>query len=175
MQTTYKKISLRGIKIILVGVLTSSLPAQSQVNIKAESAFDFWVGKWEVSWKINDSTTQKGINEITKILDGKVIQENFEDPNSKFKGTSISVYDPNKRSWHQAWADNSGGYFNFIGEWNDSVRIFKTLPEIKDGKINISRMVFRNIQEHHFIWDWEKSEDGGQTWNIKWQIFYKRL
>lgn len=35
--------------------------------------FDFWLGDWNVYWE-----DKRGTNRINKILDGAVIQENFE-------------------------------------------------------------------------------------------------
>jgi hypothetical protein len=100
-----------------------------------------------------------------KILEGQ---------NAGFLGTSISVYNPKTTQWHQAWADNGGGFFNFIGEIDGEKRIFKTLPIEKDGKIRIQRMVFYEIQRDSFTWDWEGTQDGGQTWNLLWRINYTR-
>jgi hypothetical protein len=76
--------------------------------------FDFWLGNWQVSWKNADGSVGKGTNHIARILDGRVIEERFEedaaDPAPQLKGQSLSVRDP-AGLWHQAWADNQGGFF----------------------------------------------------------------
>ncbi len=148
-------------------------------NLSAQGdEFDFWVGKWNLTWKDGDGTIAKGSNNIVKILDDKVIQEHFEAFTGNlagFKGTSISVYNPNSKSWHQAWADNQGSYINFIGEIDGERKIFKTLPR-KDGeKEIISRMVFCNISNESLTWDWERTEDGGKTWKLNWRINYVKV
>jgi hypothetical protein len=140
--------------------------------------FDFWVGKWEVTWTQPDGKLGKGTNTVTKVLDDKVIQENFkvEDGSTKgYLGTSISVYNPSKKTWHQGYADNQGGYFNFIGEKQGEKKIFKTNIVVVGEKQNIQRMVFYDIKENSFVWDWESSEDGGKTWKLNWRINYKRI
>lgn len=140
--------------------------------------FDFWVGNWDLTWEMANGATGKGVNIIEKTLDGKVIQENFEALDagqiSGFKGTSISVYNPRSKSWHQAWADNQGGYFDFIGEIDGDKRIFKTKAIERDGQTIISRMVFYEIEKDQFKWDWERTTDGGKTWNLQWRINYQR-
>ena len=154
--------------LLLLTMLSLTVYAQDQ-----SQAFDFWVGTWEVKWQGGS-----GINTITKTVDDKVLQENFEitdGQNTGFKGTSISVYNPKSGLWHQAWADNNGGYYNFIGEIGEGKRIFKTLPIEKDGKTYIQRMAFKNIKEDGFNWYWEGSQDGGNTWNLLWEIAYSRL
>ena len=141
--------------------------------------FDFWVGNWNLTWEYSDGTEGKGINHIVKTLDDKVIQENFEatdgGPYSGFKGTSISVFNPNSKMWRQAWADNQGGYFNFIGEVGEGLRIFKTNPvKNQQGQDIILRMRFYEIQPDSFTWDWEQSKDGGESWALQWRIHYER-
>lgn len=141
-------------------------------------AYDFWVGEWEVSWEEAEGKTGIGINRIVYKLDSTVIQENFEileGTQKGFKGTSISVFNPHNKVWHQAWADNQGGFYNFIGEITDTSKIFKTIPrELADGSVIIQRMVFYNIQANQLTWDWEHSFDGGENWTLDWRIFYRR-
>lgn len=139
-----------------------------------KNAFDFWIGDWEVHWMNPDSSYTYAHNLIDTILDGTVIQENFTDSSSGFKGSSISVYSPADSTWHQAWADNAGGYFNFYGIVEGNTRIFQTESRLIKGVERIQRMVFRDIKADSFIWDWETSTDHGQTWTLSWQIFYLR-
>ena len=76
--------------------------------------FDFWVGDWQVTWKNADGTQGKARNHVSRILDGKVIEEQFEAAPAGspplLRGRSLSVRD-NAGQWHQAWADNQGGFF----------------------------------------------------------------
>lgn len=139
------------------------------------TAFDFWVGEWEATWTGPNNQDLKGTNIIAKTTGGKVIQENFTDPNNNFIGTSISVYSTKDSLWHQAWADNSGGYINLIGTIDGDKRIFTTLPQTKNGQTLIYRMVFYEIKEDSFTWDWEVSTDYGLNWTLSWQIHYRRI
>jgi hypothetical protein len=158
--------------IILLSLCLTSI-AWAQANDGSDRLFDFWVGSWVVTWTNSDGTTAKGKNKIERTLDGKVLQENFTDEKG-FKGTSISVYNPTEKKWHQAWADNQGGYFNFIGEVEGDKRIFRT-PIVARGDQSITqRMVFYNIKHDSMTWDWEKSADGGKTWELQWRILYTR-
>jgi hypothetical protein len=152
----------------IVGTCTVSAQTNS-ADLEPEEYFDFWVGEWEVTWDEGDGKIGKGINLIEKTLDGKVIQENFritEGQQKGFKGTSFSVYQPRFERWKQAWADNSGGYFDFTGKTDGNKRIFQTeVFELEDGRRFTQRMVFYDIKEDSLMWDWEASNDGG----------YKRL
>ena len=166
------KTTLKTLLLLLLTMVCTQVQAQNG------DEFDFWVGKWDLSWDLGEGKVGKGVNLIEKTLDGKVIQENFEatdsGPMTGFKGTSISVFNPTTKMWHQAWADNQGGYFNFIGEIDDTRRIFKTKPVENNGKTLVMRMVFYDITADAFTWDWERSEDGGENWTLAWRINYTR-
>ncbi|MDH5598251.1 MAG: hypothetical protein OEY34_03950 [Cyclobacteriaceae bacterium] len=166
-------------KLPLILILNLSFFTKGLSQSENNTLFDFWVGHWECTWKLGESEG-KGINTIVKILDGKVIQEFFkakEGSIAGFDGTSISVYNPTTKSWHQAWADNQGGYINLIGQVDGDKRIFITPhPKINaSGDKMINRMVFHDITHKNFIWDWEYSTDEGKTWTLSWRIFYTRI
>lgn len=157
--------------VFLLGSCSTVL--QAQIGSAQDSTlFDFWVGEWEASWKNSDGTIAYGKNSITKILDDKVILENFTDEKG-YKGTSISVYNKQKKTWHQGYADNQGIYYNFIGEVSGDKRIFRTPTKEVDGKLMTQRMVFYDITGKSMTWDWELSKDGGKTWELQWRIHYK--
>lgn len=143
-----------------------------------ETWFDFWVGRWVVTWTESDGSSGAGTNTIAKVLDGKVIQEDFRATEGSMKGylgRSLSVYNPRAGTWHQGYADNQGGYFNLLGERDGDRRIFKTEMVSQGEKKIIRRMVFYNITADSLMWDWEGSEDGGKTWTLRWRIRYKRM
>jgi len=166
--------------LLLMIIATSKTSAQTTLSsLEPENYFDFWLGKWEVTWEEANGTTGRGTNHIHTILDGKVLLENFEilEGNNKgFKGKSMSVYQPERNRWKQAWADNNGGYYDFTGIFMDEKRIFQTeVNEQPDGRRFVQRMVFYDISEDSFTWDWESSQDGGETWDLNWRIFYERM
>lgn len=156
-------------------------PAQAPAAMnppQAADLFDFWLGDWDVSWSSPDGSTGRGRNRIAKVLDGTVIEENFEEtPDGKsppLKGRSLSVLHKASGVWKQTWADNQGGYFSLTGQVDGERRIFITDTTMKDGKPTAQRMVFHGIRRDALTWDWEKTEDGGRTWQLLWRIHYKR-
>jgi hypothetical protein len=155
-----------------VVVTTSSFSQENE-----QGWFDFWVGDWDATWDEGNGKVGKGKNHVIKILDNTVVQENFridEGASKGYLGTSISVYNPKTKLWHQGYADNQGAYFNLVGERQANNRIFKTPPVQRDGKTFIQRMVFYDISETGFKWDWESSDDGGQSWKLNWRINYTK-
>ena len=135
--------------------------------------FDFWLGNWNLTWGENG----RGTNEITRILNGRIIQENFSDipsdDTSPFKGISVSAYDANNAQWQQTWVDNQGSYLDFIGGFADGKMILMRDATVQEKPVT-QRMVWHNIQPDALDWAWERSEDNGRTWQTVWAIHYTR-
>ena len=142
---------------------------------------DFWVGEWELRSMIPDTSSETGWkigkarNTVRKILDGCVIEENFDGSTlpSGLVGKSYSTYSKASGKWYQTWVDNSGSYLPFTGIFEDDRTIFRMERE-RNGKIFLSQMVFYNIEENSLTWDWESSKDDGKTWKLQWRIEYSR-
>lgn len=160
----------------LPALLLSALLQPAHAAQPAE-LLDFWVGDWVVTWTNANGSPGQARNRVGKILEGKVIEENFEgDPVAaapRLLGRSLSVLDAGG-TWRQAWADNQGGFFALTGSAEGESRIFATefrqVGEQRQGK----RMRFYDIKPDGFTWDWEGSVDGGKTWTLLWRLHYRR-
>ena len=139
--------------------------------------FDFWLGDWNVTWAKPDGGLGKARNHVSRILDGQVIEERFEmdaaEAPQQLKGRSLSVRDP-AGQWHQAWADNQGGFFALTGGTDGDKRLFSTALAVAGDEVKGQRMVFHHIQANAFTWDWEGTTDGGKTWKLLWRLDYAR-
>lgn len=147
-------------------------------DLAPEAWFDFWLGNWDLTWEDADGTLAKGSNRIERILDGNVIKESFKALSGAyegFEGQSYSVYNTRTGEWKQTWVDNNGGYLDFTGEFDGDKRIFKREGVAPGGGDILQRMVFCEITDDSFTWDWEVSEDNGITWQLRWRINYERM
>ena len=132
--------------------------------------FDFWTGDWDLQWGEGKS----GNNSIRKVMDGCVIIEDFDgSPSSKLRGMSVSTYDPKQKKWKQTWVDNQGGYLDFVGEYRDGKMVLQRNGTF-EGKPILQRMVWHEIAGNHLKWNWERSRDGGKSWETLWKIAYTR-
>lgn len=169
---------MKNLLVIFIACLSlTSFSQQEQFNGDSAS-FDFWVGEWDALWYNADNSVGKGENIIYKTLNDKVIFENFkvlDGENLKgFEGKSFSVFNPLTKIWKQTWVDNAGAYLEFIGEVHSDKKIFKREITTRDNRKIAQRMVFYNFKEDSFTWDWESSNDGGETWKLQWRIYYTR-
>ena len=99
--------------LCLVFALGASSQSFKLSELDSADFFNFWEGKWNATWQEGDKMG-KGTNELTWIMGGKVLQEDFnilEGQSKGFIGGSLSVFQPRTNTWRQAWADNQGGYF----------------------------------------------------------------
>jgi hypothetical protein len=145
--------------------------AQTQSNTPPPEAsqFDFWVGEWDATWGEN----LHGVNRVTKRW-GMVVVEEFDGrPGMALEGHSVSVYDVPSKQWKQTWVDNQGSYLDFTGGFADG-RMTLSRSFEQNGKTVHQRMVWYDIQPKQFDWNWERSLDGGKTWEVVWKIRYVR-
>ena len=139
-------------------------------KLPPEEQLDFWLGEWDVSW----DGDQHGRNTITRILDSRVIQEQFNGaPSLDFRGMSLSVYSARLGRWRQTWVDSEGNYWDFRGGVQGNDFILAT-DDVIDGRPVRLRMVFYNIAREELDWRWERSDDDGRTWQLRWHLHYRR-
>lgn len=92
-------------------LLILSLSIYSQQNKKApcdtnkHKEFDFWANDWNV---YDTKGKLIGTNNILKMQNGCVMQENWESKVGPSKGTSYNYIDLKDNTWNQVWVDNSG-------------------------------------------------------------------
>ena len=140
------------------------------LKLPPEKQLDFWLGEWDVSW----DGDQHGRNTITRILDSRVIQEQFNGaPSLDFRGMSLSVYSARLGRWRQTWVDSEGNYWDFRGGVQGDEFILDT-DDVIDGRPVRLRMVFYNIAREELDWRWERSDDDGRTWQLRWHLHYRR-
>lgn len=168
-----KQIILSALFLLFVFNLKAQDSTKTQAPPCSDPAFaqfDFWVGDWDLTWQ--DSL--HGSNTITKVMDDCVIMENFDSsPSGKFRGMSVSTYNINQKIWQQTWVDNNGAYLDFKGGLEGDKMILSRSFE-KDGNTIMQRMVWYNISDNSFDWNWESSKDKGENWKVLWQIHYER-
>jgi hypothetical protein len=154
-------------------VLTTAVAQNNQPRCAAaeNKQFDFWVGEWA----LYSADTLTGSNSVYRIMDGCTVQENFSNPKTGYIGKSWTVYNPLSKQWQQTWVDNQGGYIPLTGTF-ENAKMTLTTParRLPNGKETSSRMIYYNISNDSFDWDWQATTDGGVTWNSNWKIHYVR-
>ena len=166
--------------LVFIGLLTLAVSAEdtpaSPCAASQQRQFDFWLGNWALTWP-GDKPGQRahGTNHIVRILDGCVLQEQFDGGSDMhLRGTSLTTFDTRSGKWKQTWVDNEGGYLDFVGEQRQGQMILSREGVSPKGDKILQRMVWKNIGHDELDWSWEASEDGGKTWQVRWPIHYTR-
>ena len=131
--------------------------ADSPCSLPEARQFDFWIGDWALTWE-----------------GGCAIQENFDGtPSLSLKGMSLSLYNAAIGKWQQTWVDNDGSYLALTGAFENGIMALY-MERAFEGKPALMRMIFYNIARNDLDWNWERSTDGGATWQLLWKIHYQR-
>ena len=149
-------------------------PAQPRPNPCADAAhhaFDFWVGKWDVTPYGGGPLVAHSL--IESLYGGCAIRENWM-PLKSTGGGSLSNYDAGDGKWHQTWVDSSGtravfeggpveGGIAITGPWRGSG---------PNGEPGMVRMTYTREPNGAVRQKGEVSIDGGKSWGPSFDFLY---
>ena len=136
------------------------------------SAFDFWVGRWEV--RATDGTLI-GHNTITKRDGGCSIQERWEGSGGS-SGTSVSFYLPSRKEWRTVWTGSSGTMFDMTGKAdNGKMQMEGTLEYVEPNRVVAFRGTWTEGPDGRVRQRLEEFDLVAQTWVIWFDGFYRRV
>lgn len=131
-------------------------------------AFDFWVGKWDVT----ANGQPAGTNDVRSILGDCVVFENWTGA-SGLEGKSFNYYDPGEGRWNQVWVDDTGSVIEFSGEVRDgNMHYTATTRNPATGAETLHRLTFFQNADGSVRQLWEQSSDEGQSWAVVFDGHY---
>lgn len=135
------------------------------------SAFDFWVGEWDVH--IGDGTPA-GTNRIEKAERGCVLIENWKSV-AGATGMSINYLDKTTGEWVQIWNDATGNQIHIRGGMTDDGMLLEgTIHYVANGTTAPFRGLWTPMPDGRVRQFFEQSNDGGETWATWFEGFYSR-
>ena len=141
-------------------------------GIAEASAFDFWLGRWEV--RATDGTLI-GHNTITKRDGGCSIQERWEGAGGS-SGSSISFYLPSRKEWRQVWTGSSGTMFDITGEaGNGTMHLEGTIEYAEPNRVVAFRGTWTEGPDGRVRQRLEEFDLIAQTWVVWFDGFYRRV
>jgi len=146
-------------------------PQQVDCNDANHTAFDFWIGEWDVS--ATGSAKVIARSHIEKIV-GCAISETFVQtigPQGRpldYRGRSISSFVPADGKWRQFYVDSGGTVATLDGGIVDGAMVFETR---RGGGIN--RMTLKANADGSVRQFGERSADG-TTWTAGYDFTYRR-
>ncbi len=168
-------------KVICIIIVTSVLQLSVYSQDKScacctenHSAFNFWVGEWEVTLPNGKNA---GKNSITHKEGKCVIQEKWISASPGYTGTSNNFYNLKTKQWEQIWIDNQGASLHLKGNKIDNKMILRSDDEIdKDGNTFYNRVTWTDNADGTVRQLWEtitKMPDGEKV-AIAFDGLYKK-
>jgi hypothetical protein len=147
-------------------------PAPSPCELDEQfSAFDFWVGEWDVHVA---SGQFAGTNVITSTQRGCVLLENWTSATGG-TGMSINYLDRATDEWVQVWNDGNGSQINIRGGMtDDGMRLVGTIHYISQGVTAQFRGLWTLLDDGRVRQFFEQYDEESASWKPWFEGFYTR-
>jgi len=150
-----------------MGIAAPPLPATAQLDARRQ--FDFWLGEWDLEW----GSGERGTTSVYLDLDDNVVVASLDArPSRDYQGIGHAVFVDG--CWKQTWVDSDGNYLDFAGLYEDGVMDLRREAPFEDG-FALYRVRWFDIERNALRWAYERSGDGGTTWEPLWEIGYRRV
>ena len=135
------------------------------------SAFDFWVGEWDVHVA---GGALAGSNVIERAERGCVLIENWSSA-SGGTGMSINYVDKISNEWVQIWNAAGGSQINIRGGMTDKGMLLTgTIHYVANGTTAPFRGLWTPLADGRVRQFFEQSPDAGESWTPWFEGFYTR-
>ena len=131
--------------------------------------FDFWLGEWDVTLA---SGKPAGRNRIVSIHGGCALQEEWRGSGG-YTGSSLSIYDRERKRWHQTWVDNGGNLLSLDGGYENGAMTLAG-ESVDEGKRVLQRVRWTPQPDGRVRQLWESSANGGGDWSVVFDGWYAR-
>lgn len=113
-----------------------------------------------------------GTNKIELIANGAGLLENWSDADGG-SGKSLNVYNPANKQWQQFWVSSSGGILELAGAVVNGKMVLTGEHDVRAQhfaeRISWTPNADGTVRQH-----WERSTDGGKSWQTVFDGLYKR-
>lgn len=152
----------------------SSKSDATDSNDDGKKGLHFWVGDWDV-YSVQ-SGELVGRNSLSFRVNKHVIHERWASVGDSYTGESWNHYDPIKKAWRQLWNGSGGSVVEFYEDTDSDADgimfVGKGIDPADDGKISMSKMHVREINNGWVRQTGSRSTDKGSTWIIRYDLVY---
>ena len=119
-----------------------------------------------------------GTSVVREVLDGRanLVELRVEGPAGRIHGTSLRLYNPQKRQWSLNYASMANGMLSrpVFGGFRDGRGEFYGIEDL-DGRAVLVRFVISNVSEDSARFEQAFSVDAGRTWETNWIAVDERI
>ena len=170
---------MRAILLFFIGIVSHCAFGQDTFqgckNTPEFQLLAFWVGKWDVLV----GNQKIGENEISWIMDGCAIQENWRDGRGG-TGTSLFYYQPTEKRWKQVWVTPNpyarGGVKEKVNneKRDDGTIVFTGTLIDQEGKSYLDRTLLIPESNGTVMQIIQVSYDNGNHWTTVFDAIYQQ-
>ena len=136
----------------------------------ASSAFDFWLGDWEV--RLADGTLI-GHSTVTKRDGGCSIVELWSGAGGS-SGTSVNYFLPSRDQWRQIWVGSAGTLIDMVGSsMTDGMRLEGTIEYAGQDRVLAFRGHWTALADGRVRQHFEEFDLVAQGWNTWFEGYYR--
>jgi hypothetical protein len=132
--------------------------------------WDFWIGNWESRDKAG---VVQGYNLVKPIENGCALQEWWHGTDG-LTGTSFSIFDRTRKLWNQTWVSGGGTLLPIEGRLVGKSIVLWGNHVTDTGLPELHRTIWTQNDDGSVLQVWDKSQDGGQRWEIIYEGFLRR-
>lgn len=133
--------------------------------------FDFWVGEWSVT--DSAGATPYGTSSVTNEEGGCVIHEHWQSAGGG-TGQSFNFYNATRKDWTQVWVASSGGQLHLVGHVSGGAMVLEQSMVAPNGAPVVQRITWTPEPDGRVRQMWQQSRDGGKTWTVAFDGWYRR-
>lgn len=173
--------------VALIATCTTSIADEANSGKTAaptnevRQQYDFIIGEWECTFvqfaKGKEATNYPCTWHGRYTFDGLMVQDDFRMYHQEkmvFSGTTLRTWVAHKKRWDLAFLGAGVGHWpNFFGEWQEGQMQITSKGTDQLGEFD-AKIRFTNIQDDSFLWQMEKSYDGGENWQLDAEIRSRR-
>ncbi|WP_379546552.1 hypothetical protein ACFCW2_11570 [Qipengyuania sp. DSG2-2] len=150
----------------------TAAPPAPACDTAAHTAFDFWVGEWDVYPAGQDTQVAKSL--IERRYKGCAVVEQWM-PFRGEGGTSLNHVDPESGRWHQKWVGQSPGAVEFVGGPAEGKMVLQGYWEDLGGPgvDALVRMTYTAQEDGSVRQHGEASTDHGLSWATSFDFIYR--
>jgi hypothetical protein len=163
---------LRAVWIVLLLPAAAARAQQPPTNCAAPEhrQFDFWEGDWVVT--DSAGTVTYGTSTISREESGCLLRERWTAA-AGGTGQSINFYDRVAGGWAQVWVASNGSVLRLAGGLEGTAMRLEgqTRPA---GAVVRNRITWTPQLDGRVRQTWTISRDGGSTWQVSFDGWYRR-
>jgi tetratricopeptide (TPR) repeat protein len=141
-------------------------------SFAASSAFDFWLGSWEV--RLADGTLV-GQSEVTKRDGGCSVAEDWSGTGGS-RGSSINFYQPSRDQWRQIWIGSGGTMIDMAGAPDESgMQLEGTIEYTALDQVLAFRGTWERLPDGRIRQHLEEFNLAAQGWTTWFEGYYRLI